>query len=244
MISKEKLIETLARSRGEVRSFVAGLSDEQRLAKGAPDHWSAKDTVAHLTEWIARRARDLELAAQNPDAQHAAMDDDDNLDETNAEIYAQYQNFSWEEVLAQMERSYIKMIAYAQAATPAELDDTRRIPWRAERPFWRILVGNAVEHSILHLSYYHVENSNFAEAARLQETSVTRLLQLDDSPGWRGSQVYNLACIQSLSGQKEKALANLAEALQLAPDLIEWSKQDPDLVGLHEHPAYQALYAS
>jgi len=243
MIDKEKLIEALDFSYEEGRNFVASLTDKQRLASGASDHWSAKDVIAHLTEWIARLLQDLELASQ-ADAPHVIPSSYDTIDETNAEIYAQHQNQSWEEILEQMEESFRAVKTFAQAASETELADQKRIPWREGRPLWRMLVGTAVEHPILHLSYYQVENGDIAEAARLQETSVACLLDLDDSPGWRGVQVYNLACIQSLSGQREKALVNLTEALQLTPDLAEWSKQDPDLVGLHDHPAYQALYAS
>ena len=36
--------------------------------------------------------------------------------------------------------------------------------------------------------------------------------------------------------------AELAEALRLNPDLIEWSKQDSDLDSIRDDPAYQALY--
>jgi hypothetical protein len=243
MVNKAELIEALNFSRAELRSFIDSLNGEQRAAEGTLDRWSAKDVVAHLTEWIARLVKDLELAAQ-PDAPHAVPSNYDNIDETNAEIYAQHQQQSWEELQEEMEGSYKAIKTFAQAASEAELADQQRIPWREGRPLWRMLVGTAVEHPILHLSYYQVENGDIAEAARLQETSVARLTDLDDSPGWRGAQIYNLACIQSLSGQKEKALANLTEALQLVPNLVEWSKQDPDLLGLHNHPAYQALYAS
>jgi hypothetical protein len=243
MINKEKLTEALDFSHTEVRDFIDALREEQRLASGAVDHWSAKDVIAHLTEWIARLVKDLELAAQ-PDALHAVPSNYDNIDETNAEIYAQHQRQNWGELQEEMECAFMAVKTFAQAASEIELADQQRIPWREGRPLWRMLVSTAVEHPILHLSYYQVENGDIAEAARLQETSVARLLELDDSPGWRGVQIYNLACIQSLSGQKEKALANLTEALQLTPDLVEWSKQDPDLAGLHDHPVYQALYAS
>ena len=47
----------------------------------------------------------------------------------------------------------------------------------------------------------------------------------------------------ALSGNKESALAGLAEALHLNPELTLWSQQDPDFDSLHDEPAYQALYA-
>ena len=53
---------------------------------------------------------------------------------------------------------------------------------------------------------------------------------------------YNLACCYALAGQAEKAMDALREALRLAPDLTEWSKQDTDLVSLRERPDYQSLY--
>jgi hypothetical protein len=36
----------------------------------------------------------------------------------------------------------------------------------------------------------------------------------------------------------------LPEALRRQPDVVEWSKVDPDLISLHGLPAYQALYES
>jgi hypothetical protein len=242
MADKEKLMDVLSYGQAEVRGFVASLDEGQRAAIGSADRWSAKDVVGHLTEWIARLASDLDLAGQAQDAPHQVPFNYDAIDETNAEIYKQYQTLSWEEVMAKMEHSFATLNAHTQAAAPDELDDTSRIPWRQGRPLWRMLVGTAVEHPILHLSYFRLGHGNVAEAVRLEGDCVARLLELDGSPAWRGFQIYNLACIQALSGQVEKALANLGEALRLTPDLAEWAKQDPDLVGLHDNPAYQALY--
>lgn len=242
MANKGKLIEVLDYGLGEVRNFVSSLSAEQRMEIGAVDRWSAKDALAHFTEWVTRLVSDLELAAQ-PEAPHQVPTNYDNIDDANAEIYAQHHGRAWEEILAQMESSFSAVRDCALSASDQELEDRQRIPWREGRPLWRMLVGSAVEHPLLHLGYYHIGKGNLAEAARLQETLASHLLELDDSPAWRGAQVYNLACIRALSGQKDIALANLAEALQLAPELMEWSKQDPDLAGLRGNPAFEAIYA-
>jgi tetratricopeptide (TPR) repeat protein len=243
MVKKAKLIEVLDYGSGEMHNFIDSLSVEQRMETGAVDRWSVKDVVAHFTVWTARLVSDLELAAQPEAAQHVQPNYGET-DDANAEIYAQYKEVPWEEILAQMEATYSAVRGFAMAATDQELDDRQPIPWREARPLWRMLVGSAVEHPLLHLGYYHIGKGNLAEAARLQETLAARMLDLDDSPGWRGTQVYNLACIRALSGQKEIALANLAEAFQLAPELIEWSKKDPDLDGLRPDPAFEALYAA
>ena len=54
--------------------------------------------------------------------------------------------------------------------------------------------------------------------------------------------IYNTACQHALSGQKATAIAELRQALKLNPGLTEWSKEDSDLVSLHEEADYQALY--
>lgn len=57
-------------------------------------------------------------------------------------------------------------------------------------------------------------------------------------PAWiKGSFLYNLACFYTLQNQLEQAVARLQEALTLAPDLIEWSMSDPDLVALRDQSA-------
>ena len=43
-------------------------------------------------------------------------------------------------------------------------------------------------------------------------------------------------------GMKEEALSELTQALALTPQLVDWSKQDPDLNSLHDEPAFNALY--
>jgi hypothetical protein len=77
---------------------------------------------------------------------------------------------------------------------------------------------------------------------RMQEELTELLGQYGDQLVPRGEALYNLACFYAVNGQADQALALLPEALRLQPDVVEWSKEDPDLVSLHGLPAYQALY--
>jgi len=63
MTHKDQLIEVLDYGLGEVLYFVEALSPEQRAEPGTVEIWSAKDVLAHFTEWTARLVRDLEQAA-------------------------------------------------------------------------------------------------------------------------------------------------------------------------------------
>ena len=91
----------------------------------------------------------------------------------------------------------------------------------------------------MHYADYYRRRGDLARATQLYEASVAAVA---DWPEWYGSARYNLACFYALSGQTDKAIAELREALQLRPDLLEWSKQDTDLASLRDDPAYQALY--
>ena len=53
---------------------------------------------------------------------------------------------------------------------------------------------------------------------------------------------YDRACFYAKTGQKGQALALLPGALNMPPRLVDWSKEDPDLISLHAEPACQALY--
>jgi hypothetical protein len=77
---KARLV-ALLRAGGDVQqAYVAGLSADEREALGTPRHWSAKDLVAHLTGWKARRLQQLDAVLRG---EAAPVFD---LDETNARV--------------------------------------------------------------------------------------------------------------------------------------------------------------
>ena len=101
-------------------------------------------------------------------------------------------------------------------------------------------MNNGFEHPIVHYANYYQRRGDLAKATQLYEASVAAVADL---PEWYGSARYNLACFYALSGQTDWAIAELQAALQLRPDLLEWSKQDTDLASLRDAAAYQALYS-
>lgn len=54
---------------------------------------------------------------------------------------------------------------------------------------------------------------------------------------------YNLACSLALSRRQTAALHALERAISLGYDDFDWMRQDPDLEGLKDHPAFQRLLA-
>ena len=57
------------------------------------------------------------------------------------------------------------------------------------------------------------------------------------------SVLYNLACSYSLTGNFNRAIAALEQALNLGFDDFKWMARDPDLVDLRQHPLYKNIRA-
>jgi tetratricopeptide (TPR) repeat protein len=53
--------------------------------------------------------------------------------------------------------------------------------------------------------------------------------------------LYNLACLESLTGRKEDALVHLREALERSDRLQDLAKTDSDLDAIREEPAFRDL---
>jgi hypothetical protein len=71
-----------------------------------------------------------------------------------------------------------------------------------------------------------------------------RLTPLTDTPSWLGVLYYNAACISARNGVLDKAFSQLETALGHRTDLIQWSKEDPDLVSLRSDKRMGKMYAA
>jgi hypothetical protein len=58
------------------------------------------------------------------------------------------------------------------------------------------------------------------------------------------SLVYDRACLHALDGDRDKALASLAEAIELDERAREWARDDQDFASLRDAPEFERLTAS
>ncbi len=235
---KRELLNLLQRAYEQEQTFVSNLSDEERSAAGTPDHWSARDLVAHIAAWKERIAQNLEAVAQGK-----APVRYEDFDRINAEDFKAHRDRPWADVLAWSERAHTSLMRRIQAMSEDDLLDTEAFPWQNGRPLWRLIAGTEYTHPISHIAQYYADRGDTSRATEIQEEAADLLARLDDSPDWQGIVRYNLACHYSLSGQKERAIKGLREALRLNPDLTDWSKEDPDFAPIRQDPDYLALYA-
>lgn len=241
MSLKEKVLKVLEIGYQEQLAFLDRLSDEERAAASAPDHWNAKDALAHCLAWTGDLMSRFEAIRQNRPLPPQLEGD---TDQKNLLLYEAHKADSWETVRQNAADLYQRTVRYVQDSSEEDLmDRTKMPPGPASLLPWRWLIGSSVTHTLLHLAEHDAKHRRQEHATHIQESLAAQLVDMDDDPAWRGPTIYNLGCFYACSGQQEKAITNILEGLALRPDLIEWSKQDPDLDSVRDDPRLQAVYA-
>jgi tetratricopeptide (TPR) repeat protein len=231
---KARLIQLIDLSRSFQQQLIADLDPAERAAAGTWEQWSIKDELAHVTAWqLNSLARMAALIHAEP------VPDFGDYETINRAIYATNHDRSMAEIIAEGERAYADFVALIRSLSEEDLVQPARFSEQERRSLAAQIMSNGFEHPIVHYANNYQQRGNLARATQLYEASVAAVADL---PEWYGSARYNLACFYALSGQTDRAIAELREALQLRPDLLEWSKEDTDLASLRDNPAYQALY--
>ena len=239
MSVKTRLIDLMAETHKITHAFMDGLSEAERSEIGTAEKWSAKDNIAHMTEWVERFCQDLDTARRGEE-----VIDVEHVDQANLEIFEQHRQLSWEAIGEKIDRAHAAMLAQVQAMSEEQLQATQFFAWENRRPMWHSVAGSYCIHPLMHLTQVLIQHGHIAEANRLMEAMSEKLLSLDESTRWRGTTLYNLACHNSQAGEIDKAIVRLDEALHLYPEIIEWSKQDTDLDPLRDEAAYLQLMQS
>jgi tetratricopeptide (TPR) repeat protein len=234
---KAGLLELIERAQSDQRELLAALSDDERAAIGTADHWSLKDVVLHIAFWKKCQVERLEAAARGETPVEL-----DHYEQVNARVFEEWRERPLQVVVDESERMFNALVAQVRDCDLEALTDPNRYAWQNGRSLLSSVVSNGFWHPESHIAQCYVDRGDLPRATRMQEQVTELLSQYGDQLAPRGEALYNLACFYATSGQADKALALLPEALRLQADLVEWSKEDPDLVSLHGLPAYQALY--
>ena len=240
--TKPQLVALLKSGADEQRAFIVSLSAAQRVQIGTSEKWSAKDTLAHNVYFQARTIRNHQLL-QRGETPPALPDI--TADEQSVNIFLAHRDQPWPEVIAAAEAAFAGLIilldGYSEAdlMTPNQLMKPNTPLWNT--PLWREFLSNGYTHPLMHYADFYLEHGDLTHATDLQKRLAKENASFGDDE-LHGDADYNLACFYAKTGQIESALALLSGALKLAPRLVEWSKEDPDLVSLHAELGYQALY--
>lgn len=234
---KPQLIDMLNHGYADETQMIASLSDAQRAEEGTLTHWSVKDLVSHLNYWRGLMLMRLQ-ALQRGEMPISTP----NFLELNDENFQATRYLTWAETLESSQRTLDDLISIVESFSENDLTDPERYEWRRGEALWTIIRSNAYDHPEAHIAQYYFEQGNHAKAMELQSQLADLISRVDPSPRSRGTAIYNFACFLALNGEPTKAIENLRESFILRPDLLEFSKEDPDLNSLRELSEYRALF--
>jgi len=233
MSKKEQLLQLFEFARLEQLEFIKNLSMLESMIEGKPHKWSARDIVAHITSWQERNNRRFEGSATKE-----VFDPD----EQNRAFFDQNREKSWQQVELEAEVVYKDLVRLVGDMSEDDLLNTHSYPaWQEGRPLWRNIIGDGCTHPVMHYGQFYAEKGDLKGATRVNELLAERLINLDSSNEWKGTTIYNLACIYALTGNKAKAISELGRAFDLRPELKEWSKNDTDLDVLRSEAGFRKL---
>jgi hypothetical protein len=231
-----RLIRLIHRAQEAVDDYVGSLSDGERSAQGSYEDWAPKDVIAHINYW---RRRTVETLAYH--SREQPPPDYPDFEQINRETFEENRRLPLEYHLRES-RAVVKALDEALSRFEDEdLTDPERYPWREGQPLISYVVSNAYIHPISHLCLRYLKIGDQATVSQLQETALREVSEVDDSPLLRSLALYDQACLLAQSGSVDQAIALLSEILPGSPDLVEWSRKDPDLTNLHNDPRYLVL---
>ena len=229
------LLEIIDRAR-ELEQTLAGFFDDTaRVATGTEEVWAPKDHFVHLAVWQEYQARRLEaISTGNPPEQPGS----------NEEVFLQHRDEPWAAIWGRAMQALDDNAAVIKRTSEDDLTHPERFAWLNGRSFISSAIGNIYLHPIEHLVQMYEESGDMASAEQVQLESVAAMRNLFGKGEEYANAVYNLGCFYAKRGRADNAIAQVRESLAVNPKLTEWSKEDADLVSLHDLPDYQALYSN
>ncbi len=128
---QDTLLDQIAAERAGLFIACIGLNDETLSTAPVMGEWSIKDTLAHVAAWDDTHAERTRLALAGREAEIAAVE----VDERNAELYAQRRGWLFELALQAAIDARQRYIDVLSEATDAQLVRPLALPWQ-EASVW------------------------------------------------------------------------------------------------------------
>jgi hypothetical protein len=131
-MTKNQLLRRLHDSWIALQESYAGLAEEEMIRPGVTEAWSVKDILAHVTTWEEECLANLPVILRG-EKPPRYVDLYGGIDQFNAQKTAEKRDLSLAEVLAHLEDTHQRLIAYVEhAPEEAYTTDTpfrRRLRW-------------------------------------------------------------------------------------------------------------------
>jgi len=237
---KPRILLLLHFAHQQEQMMIDGLNDTERNAQSTADCWAAKDFLVNIMLWKRLQTQKLEAALRGDIP--PAWRDMDLVHQINSQAFLEYQDGSFQKIHEEAKHVFEALIAQVESMSEEELNDPHHYEWQEGEPLWEETLGNGLWHPCSQITDFYLQHDKRQHAFQLQEDMLEAVRRAELPPEALGVTIYNQVCFYASNGWQEKALLLLPEALQLRPTLIEWSKHDSDLDGLHAEPTFQAIF--
>ena len=227
---KPLLLNLLSHAQISQNAFFQQLPPDELTVIGTPEHWSAKDNVAHMTFWRQRLVLRLQaIIRQEPQPERG------HFEELNPLIFEEHRNRPWSTLLAESDEAYAELIALVPYLSEEDLTASHRFDWLDGMPLYTTFMGNCYEHTQIHLAQYLLEHGEPERAVEVYRDWTNRVIEVEVPATLKGYMLYNLACFYATHNQLDQAKPILQQAFTLYPETREWALTDSDLVALRPH---------
>jgi tetratricopeptide (TPR) repeat protein len=221
---------------------LAAAAEQELLAEPRPDagssaeHWAAAPTVAHNTEFRRQQVQRLRAIRCGRVPREFA-----EVDHASAALYAELSAQPADAVARDSWRVAGELAEELRLVSRDDLVEPARNPWLRGRQLWLQVVVRGFWHPLGHLGEYYAGHGQPRRAVTLAEHALAAAEYVGAPAAARGMASYNLACARARAGRPGEAVAALADAIALNPDLRANARQDKDLAGVRKAERIAAL---
>jgi hypothetical protein len=152
MEGKDQIMAQLEDEFDRWENLLAGLHEQDIIARQLPSDLSIKDVMAHLWAWqqlsIARlEASIIDTVPYYPlDPAGLDPDQEENLERINAAIHSANLDRSWANVYKDWREGYERFMQLAEAIPAEDLMEAGKYAWLGDRPLMAVVEGSYDHH--------------------------------------------------------------------------------------------------
>lgn len=137
MDNKQEIISNLEEVFIRWQKLIGSLSVKQIMIPLTPSNWTSKDVLAHLWSWQQASVARAEAALENKEPHYpdwwiaCGPDPNEDVDRTNAFLYAASRDKAWDIVYADWEKQFAHYLELLKQVPEDDLLEEGRFAWMA-----------------------------------------------------------------------------------------------------------------
>jgi len=147
-MTKRELLDANQKGRAELEAALDGLTPGQMTLPGASGEWSVKDILGHIAMWESRLV--TTLYAIERDATPKMFHTPAEVDQANAESYAEQRDRPLERALSDFHAVHAQLLKRLERVKESDLTDPQRFRWMEGEPLEKLVASDTFVHYAEH----------------------------------------------------------------------------------------------